>query len=314
MSTRMDKYYKEETLEDSRTNRNRSIYKKVEQTDYEKLNLNNNISVIDADADNLNINELRKILDDKYAKKRRQIEEEQVEPEQNLENTKEYDLKKMIDEAHKNKNEDYDKERFKKLRETQYDILNSLDLNRIQKPAQEEQLTDEENELMTLIKTIDENSLKRDQIKKKETELLDDLKGNDDTEVLEPVSFDDDDTLKNGKKPTLVEELEKTKQLSKKEIADAYKKERGISIEDTFEATSESEYIKDKMDDTMEDSFYTGKLQIKQNDMDTDTFDDIESELGMSSIAIKILILVLVIIVVVIAVFLLNKYLDLGLF
>lgn len=304
MNSRMDKYYKENTLEESRTSRNKEIYNKVSEEDIDKLSLTSNISIIDADTTNLDIEKLKAILEEKYSKQKSsipQIEEESVEEE--LEDTKEYDLRKVIDEAHKNKSSDYAEDRFKKLRDTQFDILSSLNLDRDEDPIGEESLTVEEANLMNLIKTINEKPIKNNQ----EPDLLEELKGSENTEVLDPVDLEGEYSYQ---KPTIVEELEKTKKLSKKEVEDIQSKVQEISaepedIEDDETSELDSEIPK-------ENSFYTGKYQIK--DSDFDDFSDIQKEIKSGNIVIKILILLLVIIVLVVGVYFLNKYLNLGLF
>lgn len=304
MNSRMDKYYKENTLEESRTSRNKEIYNKVSEEDIDKLSLTSNISIIDADTTNLDIEKLKAILEEKYSKQKSsipQIEEESVEEE--LEDTKEYDLRKIIDEAHKNKSSDYAEDRFKKLRDTQFDILSSLNLDRDEDPIGEESLTVEEANLMNLIKTINEKPIKNNQ----EPDLLEELKGSENTEVLDPVDLEGEYSYQ---KPTIVEELEKTKKLSKKEVEDIQSKVQEIStepedIEDDETSELDSEIPK-------ENSFYTGKYQIK--DSDFDDFSDIQKEIKSGNIVIKILILLLVIIVLVVGVYFLNKYLNLGLF
>ena len=64
--------------------------------------------------------------------------------------------------------------------------------------------------------------------------------------------------------------------------------------------------------DDNEETFYTGKLAIKEKDYDD--FKEIQDDINSNSIAIKILIFIFVIIILGILVFVLNKYLNLGLF
>lgn len=330
MNTRMDKYYKENTLETSRTDRNQEIYNRVNEEDFDKLSLTSNISIIDADTTNLDLEKLKQLLDEKYTKqkpKRKDIEEVEEEDE-DIEDTKEYDLKKVIDEAHKNKDTDYDRERFKKLRETQYDILNSLNLNRDEEPIIEDSLTVEEANLMNLIKTVNENALKREEIIKKENNLLDDLKGNDDTEVLSPITFADEEETDEDittKKPTLLEELEKTKQLSKKEIMEEYQKVEDKEKEEItddavidttnidFDDKDEvNEYLEDLEENEKVNTFYTGKLEIKESDLDD--FEELQKEMKTGGAIVKILVSLIIIIVLAVGLYLLNKYMNLGLF
>lgn len=305
----MDKYKEELEPTNSRTSRNQSIYSKVEEQDLEKLDLKSNISVIDADPNSLDIEGLKELLDNKYQNRRsRETFEESIEePIDNidLETTKEYNLKKVLEEAHKNKDTDYDRERFKKLRETQYDILSSLNIEKEESNDTEAMLTTEEANLMNLIKTVDFNAAKNKASKDNKDDLFSDLLGGENTEVLKPITEEDEMA---DKKISLLDELEKTKKLSKQEL------DEEISKYETSEEKLEKTLEQDPLTKTQElaNSFYTGNFQIKDDDLDD--FADLEKEIKGGSIIIKILIIVLVLIFLAVVVYLLNKYLNLGLF
>ncbi len=326
----MDKYENDtasEQVKTSRTARNKSIYSKVSDEDIDKLDVNNNISVIKTDAEDLDIDTIKSILNQQYEAENRRsnrstdIKEddddslEADEPKDEKEITKEYDLKKVLETAHKNKTPDYDRERFLKLRETQFDILNSLNIDRTDEPEPEETLSPEEANLMTLIKTVNFNAEQNKALKKAEHEddLLSDLLGDEKTEVLEPVEIDM--SVEPDKKPSLVEELEKTKQLSKKELDKGIEQYNELVDSKKKDETKNEEYETDTVELTpteqMSNSFYTGKFHIDDKDMDD--FADLENEMK-GGIVVKILILILVLITLAVAVFLLNKYLNLGLF
>lgn len=350
MSTsRMDKYRDidiEEADSQKRTSKNKNIYDDIKTSDYENVNLSSNVSVIDTSMEDLNIDKIKEIIDAKNKEKtnrNRKVEVLEDEPlEEDLEDTKEYDLKKVLAEAHKNKTTDYDHERFMKLRETQYDILKSLNVERPSEPTNQDALTTEEANLMNLIKTVNYNAekskLEKQNGKHDKDNLLSDLIGDDETEVLEPMTFDDteevaskdtDSTITTGsKKPTLVEELERTKQLSKAEILGAISqyKEPKTSVVDSPDNINEilenivTEEVKDDINDgqnptkteELSNSFYTGKFQINKKDLDD--FKDLENDMSGGSLIIKILIIIIVLIILALVLFFLNKYLNLGLF
>lgn len=302
----MDKY-KNESTGGKRTARNQNIYSNIEDIDLEKINLKSNVSVLEANPNSLDISQIKDLLEEKYQKRSR-IPETALEEtlfEENLEDTKEYDLKKVLEEAHKNKKSDYDKERFKKLRETEYDILNSLNIDKPSKEEPIETLTTEEANLMNLIKTVDFNAAKSKAQKEKSDDLFSELLGSGNTEVLEPIDIKFEETQR---KVSLAEELEKTKKISRHEL------DEEISKYETSEERLEKTLEQDPLTKTQElaNSFYTGKFQIDDNDMED--FADLEKEMTGSSVAIKMLIIILVLIVLAVTVFLLNKYLNLGLF
>ena len=303
----MDKYYSDENVEESRLERNKNKYAELNEDDLEKLDLTSNISVLGDNVDNLDIEELKELLNKKYAKEAKDVSivsEEDFEID--LENTKEYDIKKFLEEANiGNKNDDYESIKLRKLKETQFEILNNLDLARKSEPEFEETLSEEETHLMNLIKTVNENSLKRE----KDIDLLSDLKGDDHTEVLAPIDMDMDDDY-GVNKPTLVEELEKTIKLSKKDIES---KLDTTVIEQVEYETDASESDED-LDDTevKENTFYTGKFQIKDSDLTE--FDELEREASSNSALVIILISILVLLVLAGAVYFADKFMNLGLF
>ena len=150
--------------------------------------------------------------------------------------------------------------------------------------------------ITSLLKTIDENALKRNP---KSEELLGELISDSDTDVLEPIRPDTQDLDITPPKPTLVEELEKTKQLSKKDIQEELQKEEEKKPEIELQATNTN-------------TFYTGNLAIE--DADLEDFKDLEDEMKSNSVLVKVLIILLILVVLVVGVYLLNKYLNLGLF
>ncbi len=314
MSTsRMDKYKNidEELDTQKRTTKNKNIYEDIKTTDYENINLSSNVSVIEAPMEEMNLDNIKKILDDKYNTKQKKdvsCETLEVETTEEIEDTKEYDLKKVLEEAHKNKTTDYDHDRFMKLRETQYDILKSLNIEESSHEQDKNKTSKDDTNLMNLIETVNYNASKN-KSSTEENDLFSDLMGTDATDTLEPMTFDDDTTSEvTGKKRTIVEELERTKQLSKTEINGAllkYEEENADKVNDSIENKSDEE-------DKLSNSFYTGKLQISKKDLDD--FKDLEGDMTSGNVAIKILIAIIILVVLGLIIFLLNKYLNLELF
>lgn len=301
MNTRMDRL-RERNETASRVARNKELYERTIDTDIEKVNLSNNVSVLGSE-DDIDINKLKEMISDRNPK-RKEINYEDIDPEyEDIEKTKEYDLKKVIDEARNEQPVDYESTRFKKLHESEFDILKNLDFKK-EEDTKVEVIKDDEKTLMDLIKTVNMNAVKRQS--EKDDTLLSDLVGDDNTEVLDPISM----TLTNTTpKPTLLEELEHTKQMSKLDIEE-------LSLEDKEEPEEVEENVdEEELDETnsnLVNTFYTGNLAIKDNDLND--FKDLESELKSNSILIKILIIFVVIIILAMGVYLLNKYLNLGLF
>lgn len=348
----MDKYYKENTNSESRLTKNKDIYNKLDDEALDNMELTTNIAVIDADTSNLDIDQIRNYLNNKNKPKK--VDDETVKDDvkdtmnEKLDDTKEYDLKKVLEEAHKNKDEDYDKERFKKLRDTQYDILKSLDLNRKDDPSPKETLSREETEVINLMNTVEDKKLDD---KDDDDDLMSALKGDDGTEVLEPMKDDDEDEIIEEEiieaktesdvetkdedsenkekedndeedeseeepdvKPSLVEELEKTIKLSKEDMQTAIDKaDEETTDEDADENEEDEEKAKEKaaLDDN---TFYTGSYKIKEKDFDTSGFDDLKGDVKKNHPVVKVIIIIVVIAVICALVYFADKYFKLGLF
>lgn len=190
MDNRMNKYDNDPESLAKRTKRNEALYNSINKSQIDEYNINSNISVLDEEPGNeINVEKIKEILSKKYERpyQRRSIT---IEPEQEkfevpLE-TKDYDLSKILQQAKAEKSIDYSEERLKKLRNTQYDILKQLDLNKLN----EEHVASAEEELMTMIKTITDKEYNKTNHKEldPELDLLQDLKGSDDTEVVPAIT------------------------------------------------------------------------------------------------------------------------------
>lgn len=182
MKTRMEKYYDSHEEEiGSRSKRNESLYKEINKSEIDQFEINSNATILANNGRNIDVEKIKKILDTKYKEtpKRRSIvlTEETPEEEISFEKTREYDINAILEKAREQKEVDYEKERLKKIRDTQFDILKNLNLK-------EEDLEDTtENNLMTLIDVINEKENKQKDIDP--LDILTDLKGNDNTIVLD---------------------------------------------------------------------------------------------------------------------------------
>ena len=97
MKTRMEKYYdNNEELISTRSKRNEDLYKEINKNEIEKFEINSNATVLGSNGRNIDVEQIKKILDTKYkeAPRRRSIvlEESQEEENISLEQTREYDI------------------------------------------------------------------------------------------------------------------------------------------------------------------------------------------------------------------------------
>lgn len=290
MDTRMNKY---DNKSFSRVAKNEELYKEINDASLDNFSVRSNATVIGNQDPEIDIEKIKKILDTKYnnAPKRKSIridipeEEEEVDTEP----TKEYDLNVVLEKAKDELPETYEEARVKKLRNTQFDILNNL---HIEENQEEEEPSKAEEDLMELINTISINEKKineiseklgqnheeiKEQVTPEEKEndafgILDELKGSDDTEVYE----------------SMTEEIKKVEEQDKLEE----------TKKDDEEEKKENTIVEKVKDETMDSSFYTTSLFKKHDFAD----DEDDTDKGLN-IVIKILI-VLVIICFLVGIFL----------
>ena len=195
-------------------------------------------------------------------------------PDVNLDETREYDINAILERARSEKEVDYEKERLKKLRDTQYDILNSLEI------TEKEDIEEQNDELMSLINTITANELDEKKASKEELDPLDiltDLKGSDDTVVVDGVHEEE-------------ESANETAPIMSLEEADKIK----------------PSILENKSEDLTE------TLQFTQSDFDD--FNDLKKEVRSSRALIYIIIVMICLILIAGVIIFLNNFLNLSIF
>ena len=262
METRIDKFNESKRM--SRVAKNIDLYKEINDTELDNFNVRSNATVIGNQDKEIDVEQIKKILDKRYnsAPRRRSI---RIEPQEevskiSVDDTKEYDLTKVLEKAKDEKVETYEENRAKKLRNTQYDILNNLNLDASDEEVKEEKKIDPEENLMNLINTITINEAKKQESKNDDLvplDILTDLKGEDDTQVY--------DSVTTVTKITEIKEKEKEK-------------------------------IDNNKDNNIDNSFYTDNL-FKKKDFEEDSNDFVDED--KLSIGIKILIALVIIVFVV---------------
>ncbi len=166
MDSRMAKYSPSEKKSLSRLERNEKIYQNINKSELENFDISNNATILSDNYKNeIDVTKIKKILDTKYneAPKRKSIrlEDEDIEINAKDEITKEYDINAILNKARIEKPVTYEEDRAKKMRDTQFDILKNL---QIEKPALENNKSDNSNDLLNLISTITINEEKSQKI------------------------------------------------------------------------------------------------------------------------------------------------------
>lgn len=272
MEHRVDKYYEEGKVI-SRTSRNQELYKQISKTELDNFEVKSNATVIGDNKGNIDVEKIKSILDTHYkdTPKRQSIKiDTETVPVKKVEETKEYDINVILDKAKEDKEDNYAEERNKKLRNTQFDILNSLDFKETEEndhSIKEETAKELQNLINTI--TINEKSLKNDDYNP--LDLYEDLKSSDKTQTIREVIDKDD--------------------------------ENEITKETIFEEVSKEN--NDEVKTTMENSFFTKSTKFNKEDFED--FTDIED--GKSSIFVKIIILLLIIAFIAGAIILVKSFL-----
>lgn len=263
MSSRMNKYYENEEVVNTRVHKNEELYREISKNELDSFEVKSNTTILGENKNEIDVEKIKKILDTKYnevpKRKSIRLEEEPIEEEEK-EITKEYDINVVLEKAREQKTDNYEEERLKKLHDTQFDILKNLQVEKTKTP---ENLDDEEEDnstndasenLQSLINTI---ALNEKNSQNEDLDLLSDLKGSGNTEVLE------------GLKEKVEEEEEKT------EIKE-------VNNDDT----------------KMINSFYTSSNALKDKDFE-DIDDDFSKSIEQDNIGIKIFITIIAIIFII---------------
>lgn len=220
MKTRMDKYTETPLLK-SRSEKNKELYEQIKNTDIDKFEVNSNATLLEEDVNSIDVNKIKDMLDRKYRNdlsKRSLVSYEETYEEEKLVDTKEYDINAILEKAKKDQNVDYDKERLKKVHDTQYDILKNLNIEN-----KEEEIEDTEENIMNLINTITALEMKHKEESSGNTTALD---------LLSDLSDSD------------IDSVYKTMELDKDKISEATKEnldEEDLSIEEKYDDFKELE-------------------------------------------------------------------------
>ena len=198
MSSRMNKYYEESLDTPSRYHKNEELYKEISKSELESFDIKSNATILGENKNEIDVEKIKKILDNKYNEipKRRSIRlDETIDIEEEKEITKEYDINVILEKAKEQKKDNYEEERLRKLRDTQFDILNNLNIT---KKDDEEDRDLVEDNLKDLINTIALNENRHND--SSPLDILSDLKGSDDTEVLDGLKEEIDELEDNLEK------------------------------------------------------------------------------------------------------------------
>ena len=298
MQSRMEKYNNQGPFT-SRVEKNKVLYEEVKNSSITDFNVEENTTMLNNNSSRIDAGNLRNLLDNDYVdntpKRRSIVIENSVDEPEPIHDTKEYDINVILKKAKEGKDINYNKERLKSVRQTQYEILNNLDLSKPSEPEtyHKKKKADEEN-LMELINTITALELKNRQSKKDDEvsqalDLFDDLNEDDSEEEIKPEEI---------KEKIVEKQVEPEDKPVQKEVVKPEPKK---------------EVVKETAPET-HDEHVTRTLSKLNIDMDSyDEFGDVVKG-DKSTFILKVMIFLVVVLLIIGTIFIVNNMLNLGLF
>ena len=264
MRSRMDRYYEEDTKKYTRSNKNQDLYRNIgSNTKYTNFTDVTNANVFDIDNAKKNsrtrqgyqqMKEYDQMLS--APKVKRELDEFNY-LYQDHEN-RVYDINSVLKEAKENRIEKDELEAKRKLKNTNYNILASLNPEELAKYRKEktERNKPDEEELKELIDTITSKTLAGELDKKTSVNLLSDLMATSMMDKVE-VSDDEEEKLSLSKEILDKDQLEKVNQIKEEEIS----KTNSIMENADTDFYTRSMDLSDK-DFEMSDDFKEKKLSL----------------------------------------------------
>lgn len=214
-----------------------------------------------------------------------------------------YDINNVLEEARKNRLEKDELEEKRKLKNTSYNILASLNKEELEKYRQEKKdkvIHPDDEDLRELIDTITSKTLAgdiqaassllsdlmatsiMDKIDKPEKDSTEISKEENEEKETEPEDKDDDDQELSLSREIL--DLEELKKLSKNENSD--------NLESTKNSSETSS--KNNLPETADEDFYTRSMDLSDQDFDfDDEFKDKKMSFGMKLLIFLIILIIL---------------------
>lgn len=306
MSTRMERY-KSETSNISRVNKNNGLYESIKSSDLTRIKNNDNVRVIENNGKTIDIAKIKKYLEENNireaeTKRRTIVPKEEQAKEVNNEIRKNYDINSVLENAKKTREIDYDRERYKKLKREEYDILSKLKMYDTEEvPLEKDDFNTEEKTLIDLINTVT--------IHKGDLNLLEDLMGGEDEETTLPI----EEEIKQEKLVKTSDKVGVTEEIPLVSSEELTKKVNEINQNKTqdFSKTKELVDLKEKTMD-LENSFYTSSMKFSKEDFEG--FDELEKSVKKNSALTVFLLILLVIFIIATLIVIANYIFELGLF
>ncbi len=313
MESRVNKYSTNDNEVLSRTKKNQRLYSEIGDELNKPYDLNSSSVVLENNPKTIDIDKLKDMLDKQYkeeikSKSLASLDGMSEVSQISLNETREYDINAILSKAKEERKSDYEEDRLKKLRNTQLDILNGLNIEN-QKHDEEVSISvskEEGNKLKSLIDTINL------------TEEINSTKSMDPLDLLSELKGNNDETKVDGVQELTQEIMKKAQELDTNQIEKVHDELEKELNSDTAKIDNLTKNLKgimeesNKKDLSKTDSFYTTSSMITKNDFDD--FSDLKEDITATKVVVKILIVVVILAFICGVVFLLNQILDWGLF
>ena len=157
MSSRMEKYDNVSLDNMSRTKRNQTIYNSNDMSNLSRIKTNTNVSVISDAPKEIDLEKIKNYLysmNNEEEEKRRRIslelppEEEVVVERKEIKN---YDINSILEKAKDNRESDYEENRYRKINNTQIDILKNIKIK--DEIIEEDVDPEDKSELLNLVES-----------------------------------------------------------------------------------------------------------------------------------------------------------------
>ena len=295
MSTRMDKYENVSLDNMSRTKRNQTIYNSNDMSTLSRIKTNTNVSIISDAPKEIDLEKIKNYVyslnnEEEEKKKRVSLElpkEDEVVVERR--EIKNYDINTILEEAKDKRESDYEEDRYRKINNTQIDILKSIKIQD-EKPDIDDDITGPIDELNTEEKTI-VDLIKDIQSHGKKKDLFEDLMATEnETSILPANIADESDNLKDVL-VDITQDLEAIK-MPETDFTQEMKIEKENLKDDTIhtEAIETDSIPKIK---EIDKSFYSSSLSFNKTDFEG--FDDIEKGVKKNSALTKLAVIFIII-------------------
>lgn len=313
MESRVNKYSTIDNEVLSRTKKNQRLYSEIGDELNKPYDLNSSSVVLENNPKTIDIDKLKDMLDKQYkeeikSKSLASLDGISEVSQISLNETREYDINAILSKAKEERKSDYEEDRLKKLRNTQLDILNGLN---IENQKQDEDVSisvskEEGHKLKSLIDTINL------------TEEINQTKVMDPLDLLSDLKGNNDETKVGGVQELTQEIMKKAQELDTNQIEKVHDELEKELNSDTAKIDNLTKNLKgimeesNKKDLSKTDSFYTTSSMITKNDFDD--FSDLKEDITATKVVVKILIVVVIMAFICGVIFLLNQILDWGLF